>query len=146
MYPFDQTDLPRARRTIAAPIERVYATLDDVDAWPKWLSDVDFADSDPGGQLFEIVDRHDGEPVSRRMRVTARGPVHTLFFELDDGATGLYFRTRPQAGSTLAEVVVVPSEPHNWREKLGSRKRIRAAEDRLFSLLSDLATYVEARD
>ena len=145
MYPFDQTDLPRAQRTIAAPIESVYASLDDVESWPKWLRGVEMSDHSPGGQVFEILDDHDAEPVSRRLRVVARGPVHTLFFELDDGSAGLYFRTRPQSGATLTEVVVVPSEPSGWRERLGTRKRIRDAEQRLAALLEDLASHVEAR-
>ena len=143
MHPFDHPEAPRAQRAIAAPIEAVYGALDDVESWPKWLDDLEGPATTPGGGHYELTERRGDERVPHRLRVTTRGPVHTLFFEVDDGRSELYFRTRPQSGATLAEAVLVLPEPSGLRQRLEHRRVMRECRERLSQMLDALARHVE---
>lgn len=143
MYPFDRPGLPRAEQTIQAPIDRVYGALDDICSWPTWLGQFEGPVRAVGTQSYEIDHVEDGTTVARRFTVTSRGPVHTLFLDLDDGACGIYFRTRPRSSGTRTEVVLTLPEEPGWRATLGRGRRTKQVTARLEAFIAALAAHLE---
>ena len=144
MYPFDRPGLPRAEQTIQAPIERVYGTLDDIGSWPTWLGQFEGPVRTVGSQIYEVDHVDNGTTSVRRFTVTSRGPVHTLFLEVDDGACGVYFRTRPRSTGTRTEVVLTLPEERGWRASLGRGRRTKRVAARLEAFVAALAAHLEA--
>ena len=144
MYPFDRPGLPRAEQTIQAPIDRVYGTLDDIRSWPTWLGQFDGPVRTVGSQTYEVDHVDNGTTVVRRFTVTSRGPVHTLFLDVDDGACGVYFRTRPRSSGTRTEVVLTLPEERGVRAALRRGRRTKQAAARLEVFIAALAAHLEA--
>jgi hypothetical protein len=141
MDDFERIGVPQAERVIAAPVARVYDTIEDIAQWGTWNQVVDSVRT-VAPDTFD-VDVRDGSAVStRRLAVEARGLQHT-FFVVVDGDSRLRFRTRPHAEGTRIEVVGIPSgrRPRWWNPR--RQTELAASNTRLEFLLANLAEFLE---
>lgn len=135
---FYEEDLPRAEQVIAAPVEAVFDAIDAVEAWPEWLGTVTGPVREVGRGLYELT-RSNG--TTRRVVVTARGPTHTIAFDID-GLGQLAFRTRPTTAGTRVEAIGRPVDHRSWRRRLRGRKLRQRDEAWLAAALDDLAAHL----
>lgn len=137
---FYEEGLPRAERVIAAPIEEVFAAIDAVEAWPEWLGTVTGPVREVGGGLYELT----GSTGTRRVVVTARGPTHTIAFDIERLGQ-LAFRTRPTTAGTRVEAIGRPVDHGSWRRRLRGRKLRQRDDAWLAAALDDLAAHLGSR-
>jgi hypothetical protein len=140
-----QPDLPSAQRVIGADIAEVYAVLAEPRTWHTWIDGVAPPVKDLGGDVFEVTNTDEGSTRTHRVVVTARGPVHTLFTEVDD-AYRVEFRTRPDLGGTAVHVVATPiGKPKWWQGWFRRRATPDRQSKQLKDLLAQLANHFEQR-
>ena len=141
--PFDAPGLPREERLLSAPLDVVYHLLDEIPLWPVWMTTLSGPAERVAPDTFVVRARPFLRQFDHVVRVTGRGPTHTLFVDIDDGAFSVHFRTRPQVSGTLVEVVVQPGEVgvRRLRARLSTRRVRRLLE----SVLDDLAVAAAER-
>ncbi len=125
-HPFDRADLPHAEVNVDAPVAVVFGLLDDIPAWPGWLAAAPGDVRTFGDGRYELDLVWDDRQSRRRLEVTARGPVHTLFVELVD-VGHLYFRTRPSGAGTHVDIVLDPDDQRRWNPLARRRRQGRQA-------------------
>jgi hypothetical protein len=141
---FERADLPKAGRTIAAAVADVYGAIEAIERWPSWIHGVAAPVQVLGDDAFDVSWVHDGAMTTHRVVVVARGPVHTLFAQVDQRHR-IYFRTRPVPAGTHVELVAEQLDEPRWWTRLFRTRRMARTSDRLRSLLDQLATHVEPR-
>ena len=142
--PFDQEGLPSAQRVIAGEVADVYGVIDQIDRWSLWVDGLVAPVRTIGAGAFEMSSVREGTTTTHQLVITGRGPVHTLFAEVD-GQYRICFRTRPSAGGTHVHVVAEPiGKPRLW-QRLGRHQARLPTPERLRQLLDELAIEVGQR-
>ena len=144
VFAFEQADLPKAERFVAAGVEDVYRVIEAVDGWSSWVDGIVAPVRVHEGPAFEVSWIRDGRMTTHHVAITARGPFHTLSAEVDQHFR-VHVRTRPLRSGTHVEVVVEPLGKPRRRGQWFRRRRVVKCSAVLSSFLDQLAAHVEDR-
>jgi len=125
-------------------VANVYAAIADLPGWSAWVNGVAAPVEVLGGDAFLFTRTVEGETRRHRVVVTARGPVHTLFSEVDNSYR-LRFRTWPHQQGTNIEVVAEPLGKVTWWRRVKWHRTVTRHSAKLEELLTQLALHVEQR-
>jgi hypothetical protein len=139
--PFERDDLARAERVIAADVADVYRVLDDVQRWPSWVDGVVAPVHVLDEHTYEVSLIRKGQTTAHRVSVTTRGPVHTLYAQVDEEYR-IYFRTAPHPEGTRIVVVTEPVAKRRWPNRPFRSHPNTTRAEQLRALLDQLAAYL----